>query len=38
VRVRWPRGFRCPRCNHDQAFSIEPGGYINARPAAIRLP
>lgn len=26
VRLRWPGGFRCPRCNHDRAWTTE--GHI----------
>ena len=22
-RLRWPRGFRCPRCGHDRSYFLE---------------
>lgn len=27
AQLRWPTGFRCPRCNHDKAWSMERGLY-----------
>jgi len=25
AKLRWPNGFRCPRCNHDKAWQMERG-------------
>lgn len=25
VQLRWPQGFRCPRCGHDQAWRLQRG-------------
>jgi len=27
AKLRWPNGFRCPRCNHDKAWQMERGVY-----------
>lgn len=27
AKLRWPSGFRCPRCNHDKAWHMERGVY-----------
>lgn len=27
AKLRWPNGFRCPRCNHDKAWHMERGVY-----------
>lgn len=27
AKLRWPDGFRCPRCNHDKAWHMERGVY-----------
>ena len=39
--LRWPQGYRCPRCQHDQAYFHRPrhlnackaGGYQTSLPA-----
>jgi predicted RNA-binding Zn-ribbon protein involved in translation (DUF1610 family) len=36
VQQRWPDGFRCPRCGHDQAYPIHRTGQ--RRNAGERLP
>ena len=35
-RLRWPEGFRCPRCQHDKVISSAPATYIIAGPAVIK--
>jgi transposase-like protein/ribosomal protein L37AE/L43A len=27
AKLRWPDGFRCPRCNHDKSWHMERGVY-----------
>lgn len=28
ARLRWPNGFRCPRCDHDQAWPASRGRWV----------
>ena len=34
VRARWPAGFRCERCGHDQAYSHKKRLIEECAPAA----
>ncbi len=35
-RLRRPEGFRCPRCQHDQAYFHAPATYTIVGPAVIK--
>jgi hypothetical protein len=35
-RLCWPKGFRCPRCQHSEVYSIALITYTIVRPAAIK--
>jgi hypothetical protein len=37
-RLRWPEGFRCPRCQHGEGYTSVPGIYTIVRPAVIKPP
>ena len=36
-RLRWPQGFRCPRCQHAEAYFHRTATYTFVRRAAIKL-
>lgn len=37
IDCRWPEGYCCPRCAHDQAYERPPGRCWSAGAAATRL-
>jgi predicted RNA-binding Zn-ribbon protein involved in translation (DUF1610 family) len=35
-RMRWPEGFKCPRCGHTTAYFHSTRRYISVNPAVTK--
>jgi hypothetical protein len=36
LRLRWPEGFHCPRCQHSEAYFHRTATYTIVKPAVIK--
>ena len=35
--LRWPEGFQCPKCGHDQGGLLPSRNFLNVHTAIIRV-